>query len=188
MMIAIVGIFGQRSDSDEDEIIGAEIDAAFDAVFDPGNPGRLLAAGLDVEIDVGDLDAVAKSHTAILQPFDQRQDHRFILVVAVELERGKIRQTADMVDEAMQIELHLERGMPFLEGEHGAPVEPEVAPEEIIAEDFVDPLVLHLLPRREEDGDQISSRAIAECQQSLVGHILALVLRDALQRNSDRPC
>jgi hypothetical protein len=38
MMIAIVGIFGQRSDGDEDEIIGAEIDAAFDAVFDPGNP------------------------------------------------------------------------------------------------------------------------------------------------------
>lgn len=85
-MIAIVGILGQRSDGDEDEVVGAEIDAAFDPVFDPGNPGRLFAAGPDVEIDVGDLDAVAKPDAAILQLVDQRQDHRFILIVAVELE------------------------------------------------------------------------------------------------------
>ena len=119
------------------------------------NAGRLLAAGLDVEIDIGDLDAVAERDAVIGQPLHQRQDHRFILVIAVELERGEVGETADMMDEAVQVELHLQRGMPFLEGEHGAPVEPEIAFEEVFAEDLVDTLVLHLLARREEDREQV---------------------------------
>src|SRR5262245_60717206 len=50
----------------------------------------------------------------------------------------------------MQVELQLEGGMPFLEGERGAPKEPEIALEEILAHDFVDALVLHLLMGGEE--------------------------------------
>src|SRR2546427_9586375 len=44
-----------------------------------------------------------------------------------ELQCRKVRQAANVMDEAMQVQLHLQRRMPLLECEHGAPVQPEIA-------------------------------------------------------------
>ena len=115
------------------------------------------------------------------QPFNQRQHHGLVLVVAIELQRREVREMSDMVDKTVNVELHLEGGVPLFEGEHGAPIEPEVAFEKVLAEDLVDPLVLHLFARCQEDRDQVLLRPGAQRQQMLVRHVLALVLGHTLQ-------
>src|SRR5215468_10944308 len=82
----------------------------------------------------------------------------------------------------MQVELQLQGGMPFLEGERGAPKEPEIALEEILAHDFVDALVLHLLTGGEEDPQQVFLPLVVQRQQGLVRHVLPLALGEALER------
>ncbi len=181
-MVAGVGIFGERADGDEDEIVGTEIDAPFPAPLAPMNARRLLAFGFYVEIDVGDLDPVAEFHPAFDEPFVQRQDQGFILVVAGEFDRRKIRHPADMVDEAVQVELHLQRGMPVLEGEHGAPVEPEIAGEKFLRENVVDALVLHALAAGEEELGDFALGAAAQGEKAVGLRVLPPVNGGALQR------
>src|SRR5215470_6918231 len=82
----------------------------------------------------------------------------------------------------MQVELQLQGRMPFLEGERGAPKEPEIALEEILAHDFVDALVLHLLTGGEEHAQQVFLPLVVRRQQGLVRHVLPLALGEALER------
>ena len=72
MVVTVVRVLDQRADCDEDEIVGPEIDATLHTVLDPLNPCRLFAVGSDVEIDIGDLDAVSEGDAMIFQPLNQR--------------------------------------------------------------------------------------------------------------------
>ena len=47
-----------------------------------------------------------------------------------------------MVDVAADVQLHLQSAMPVLEGEHGAPVHPEVRIEHLIVEEVGDLLAV----------------------------------------------
>ena len=89
-------------------------------------------AAANREIDVLHLHVVVELHAEAFQILDHRQNHRLVLVVAGEPQRAEVRQSADMVDVAADVQLHLQRAMPVLEGEHGAPVEPEVGVEHLI--------------------------------------------------------
>jgi hypothetical protein len=89
VVIAVVGILGQRADGHEHQVVGAEIDAAVHAVALPVDARGLLAPGGDVEVDVGHLGAVLELDAMTLQPLHQRQDQRFILVVAVNFSAEK---------------------------------------------------------------------------------------------------
>ena len=55
-----------------------------------------------------------------------RQDHGFILVILGKPQGLEIGQAADMMDEALDVQLHLQGAVPVFKGEHGAPVEPEI--------------------------------------------------------------
>ena len=80
----------------------------------------------------------------------------------------------------MQVQLHLERGMPLFEREHGAPVEPEIAGEKIVAHHFIDAFGLHFLARGEKEPQQILLGLFVQCQKGLVGDVLSLHLSAAL--------
>ncbi|KAG0934084.1 hypothetical protein G6F31_016175 [Rhizopus arrhizus] len=72
--------------------------------------------------------------------------------------------------------------MPLLEREHGAPVQPEVAVQEIAAQHLVDALVLHLLPGGQEQRDDVLLRLLGEGEQAIGMRILAAIDRGPLQR------
>src|SRR5271165_3349732 len=59
------------------------------------------------------------------------------------------------MNEALKVELHLQRAMPFLEGKHRSPVEPEVRVEDILAEYFIDSLIVELFGKRKNEFDNL---------------------------------
>ncbi|KAG1436645.1 hypothetical protein G6F57_020573 [Rhizopus arrhizus] len=67
----------------------------------------------------------------------------------------------------MQVQLHFQRRMPLLAREHGAPVQPAVAVQEIAAPPLVDALGLHLLPGGQEQRDDVLLRLLGEGEQAI---------------------
>ena len=116
---------------------------------DPVDAGRLLAPGV-MSKSMSVTSVPNRKVTPWSRASVQREHERLVLVVPRELEGREVGHAADVMDEAMEVELHLERAVPLLEGEHRPPVQPEVALQEVLAEDLVDPLALHLLARGEE--------------------------------------
>ena len=83
-----------------------------------------------------------KSDALLLEPLDQRQDQKVVLVEACELDGAEIMQATEVLGEALHVELHLQRAMPGPDGEHRQPILPEVALEELFAHEFIEPLVV----------------------------------------------
>jgi hypothetical protein len=59
-----------------------------DAALVPVDTRSLLASGCDVEIDIGDFGAALEHNAMALQPLNQGQHQRFILVVLGEFQNG----------------------------------------------------------------------------------------------------
>lgn len=143
---------------------------------------RLLAVAGDVKINVGDDGAVLELDAVVHQPLLKRQDERFVLVVFGEFQGRQVRHAVDVVDEAVQVQLHLQHRVPLLEGKHGPPVEPEVAVEEIPAEVLVDALAFELLARAQEQTDDVLLGLVVEAELLVRVCILTLVDGRSLQR------
>ena len=125
--------------------------------------GQLLVRQ-EVEEDVGHLHPVLEPDAVLLQIGYQGEDQRFILVVFGEFQGRQVGQPADVVEEALQIQLHLQGGVPLLEGEHGLPVEPEVGPVKGLVQHVVDGLVVEVLVRGEKETHQLQGRLVAELE------------------------
>ena len=54
------------------------------------------------------------------------------------------------MDIALEIQLHLQRAVPVLKGEHGAPVQPEVGVQDLIIEEIGDALIIERFVGGEE--------------------------------------
>ena len=65
----------------------------------------------------------------------------FVLVEASELDGAEIHHPTEVLDEALHVELHLQGAVPGRDGEHRQPIHPEVALEELLAHEFIEPLV-----------------------------------------------
>lgn len=72
--------------------------------------------------------------------------------------------------------------MPLLEGEHRAPIEPEVRVEEVLAKPLVDAHVLHLRAGGEEELDQLLLGLLAQGELAVGVPVLTSILGGALQR------
>ena len=112
-------------------------------------PGHLSAIG-DLKAHIHDLCVEVELCAMIFQVLYHRKDHGFVLVVLGESERTKIRQPVDMMDEPLHIALHLQRAVAVVEGEHRAPVGPEVAVQHLRAQYIRDAPVGQRLIGREE--------------------------------------
>ena len=142
---------------------------------------RALAA-TDGELDILDLRVEVELHAGGLEVLDERQDHRLVLVVAGEAQSGEVRQPRHMVDEALEVELHLERGVPVLEGEHGAPVHPEVGGEHLIVEVIGDGAVVELLVGREDELHDLHRGLVREAELAVAAGVVPAVLCGAAER------
>ena len=63
----------------------------------------------DGEFDVLDLGVVSEFHAMRFQIFDHGQNHRLVLVVAGESQCGEVRQAADVMNVALDVQLHFQR-------------------------------------------------------------------------------
>ena len=97
------------------------------SALQPLDPASDLALRGDVEHDVGDPRVVHDRDALLLEPLDEREDQGVELVEAGELDGAEIRKPAEVLDEAVHVELHLQGAVPGPDGEHRQPVHPEVA-------------------------------------------------------------
>ena len=134
-----------------------------------------------VNLDIGDRRIVFNLDTVIRQILEHRLDHRLILVVARETECTQIRQTIDMMNVTLQIQLHLKGAVPLLKGKHRLPVDPEVGLVEVLVEHIVDRLVRQFFIGAHEQLQQLHRRLLVHTVFLVGMRILALLFRDAAQ-------
>ena len=87
-----------------------------------------------------------------------------------------------MVDVAADIELHLERRVPVLKGEHGAPVHPEIRVEHLVVKEIGDWTVRQFLVGRKEQVHDLGRRLVRQAELAIGAAVLATVLSRAAQR------
>ena len=134
-----------------------------------------------VELHVGDLHAVMEPDVVALQILHHGQDHGLILVVLGEAQGGEVGQAADVVDIALDIQLHLQRAVPVLKGEHGAPVQPEVGVQHLVIEEVGDLLVLQVLVGGEEQLHDLHGALVGDVELAVGMGVLAAVNGGAAQ-------
>ncbi|CCX72274.1 unknown [Firmicutes bacterium CAG:555] len=109
------------------------------------------------------------------------QDHGLILVVACKAQCAQVGQTVDVVDVALQVQLHLKSGVPLFKGEHRLPICPEVRCVELVVEHIVDLLILKGLVGRHEQLQKLGGGAGGEAVLSVGVRILTLLFGDTAQ-------
>ena len=182
VVAAPVGVFHEGAVGDEDQVALREVKPAGLAVPDPFDPPCHFALGGDVEPHVGHPGVVLNGDAMLLEPGDQREDEGLVLVVPGELQDAEIGQSADRMDEALEVPLHFEGAMPLLEREHRPPVQPEIAVQEVLAQHIGDLLVVQVLVAAERQLGQVSLRSGRQGQPAVRGIRLAAILRSASQR------
>ena len=175
------GIFHAAAVGDEYEVIFGQVDAAPFPVFDDVDALGDLAVALAVKLHVRHLHAEVELHAEALKVLDHRQDHGLILVVLREAQRREVGQSADVVDIALDIELHLQRAVPVLKGEHRAPVEPEVGVEHLVVEEVGDTLVLQVLVGGEEELHDLHRALVGEVELAVGVRVLPALLGRAAE-------
>ena len=98
---------------------------------------------------------------------------RLVLVVTGEAQGLEVRQTADVVDVALDVQLHFQRAVPVLKGEHGAPVQPEVAVQNFVVKEISDALVLQLLVGGEEQLHDLHGALVGDVKLAVGVGVLA---------------
>ena len=183
VLAAAGGIFDAAAVGDEDEVVLGEVDGVFLAVAEDVDAlGELVGRVGAVELHVHDLHAVVELDTEALEILDHREDHGLILVVLREAQRLEVGQTADVVDIALDIELHLERAVPVFKGKHRAPVEPEVRVQNLVVKEVGDLLVLQLLVRREEQLHDLHRALVGDVELAVGVRVLPAVHSRTAQR------
>ena len=160
---------------DEQQIVLGQVDVRSLARVLHGDRACQLAALLDVELHIRDLGVVVELHAEAFQIAHHGQDDGLVLVIAGKAQGGKVRQTADVVDIALEVQLHLQCAVPVLEGEHGAPVHPEVGVEHLVIKEIGDLFILQLLVRGEEQLHDLHGTLIGQAELTIGVGILAAV-------------
>ena len=163
VLAAAGGVFDAAAVGDEDQIVFSQVDGVLLALADDVDALCKLAGRGAVEFHVHDLDAIVELDAEALEILDHRQNHGLILIILCEAQGLEIGQTADVVDETLDIELHFQRAVPVFECEHCAPVEPEVRVEDLIVEEVRNALVLQVFIRREKQ--------LHDLHRALVGNV-----------------
>ena len=156
---------------------------ALDGVLPGTGYGALgSSAAADGKADVLHLRVEVELHARLLKVGHHGQNHGLVLVVAREAQRGEVGQAGDVMDVALDVQLHLKGGMPVLKGEHGTPVQPEVGVQHLVVEEVGDGLVVEVLVRREEEPHDLHRRLVRQTELAVGVGVLAALLGGSAQR------
>ena len=166
----------------EDEVILGENDAFLDVRLPCTQWLLLLSSIVDFKDNVGYFGIELEVYAGILEVFLHRKNQGFILVVLREFQCGEVRQSADVMNEPLEVQLHLQCTVPVFECEHGSPVQPEGGIEDFIIENILDRLVVQILVSCHEEFHDLHAAFLAQVELTVGMGILAAVLRCTAQR------
>ena len=139
-----------------------------------------MAVG-ELEVQVEHVAAVLEADALGRECVAQGLDEGVVLVVLAELHDRHVLEAPEAVDEAVHVALHLQQRLPVVEGEHGAPEEPEVGGEERRREVLVDRDALDVGLTGEEQLDQLAAHLAVEAEAGVVLHLSVLVDEPAVR-------
>ena len=120
-------------------------------------------------------------YAGLFQIFHHGQNHGLILIVFGKAQGLEVRQAADVVDITLEIQLHFQGAVPVFEGEHGAPVEPEIAGEDLVVKNIGDALVLQILVGSEEQLHDLLGALVGNGELAVGVGVLTAFLRGAAE-------
>ena len=103
-------------------VILSKKDSLLNTLYLALNSSCHFFAIVDIKDYIGNLCVELEVNACILQIFLHWKDQGFILVVFGEFQGAEIRKSANMVDETLDIKLHLQCAVPVFECEHGSPI------------------------------------------------------------------
>ena len=177
VLVPVDGPLRAASIGHEYQVVFRKEDPALHSVGLALDGGGSLLALLDLKEHIGDLRIVAEVHPGLLQVFHHGKDQGLILVVAGKFQGTEVRQSRNVMDEALEIELHFQRTVPVFKGEHGAPVEPEVGVEHLLIENILNGLVIKVLVPGHEELHDLHAALLAEAEFAVGMGVLAPFLR-----------
>ena len=130
---------------DEDKIIFCEQNAFFHAVYLTFNCGSDLFAIAEFKDNVGNFRIELEVNACGLKVALHRKDQGLILVVFGEFQGAEIRKSGNMMNETLEVQLHLQCAVPVLECKHRSPVQPERGVEDFVIKYILDRLVVKIL-------------------------------------------
>lgn len=167
---------------DKYKVVLRECDRRLLAVhFALDRPCDLSAVVCLFEQDIRDLCLVLEGDACRLEVLNHRQDQRLVLVVLREFQRAEIGKTANMMDESLEIEFHLERAVPVLKREHRSPVQPEGGAEHFIVKHILDGLVVQILVPCHEKLHDLHTTLLTQVELAVCVRVHALFHRGAAE-------
>ena len=169
------GVLHAATVGNEHQIVFRQVNKLMFALRQQLNTLCLLFTGLDVELHIDHLGVIVELDTEAFQILDHGQNHRFVLVITGEPQSLEVRQTAHMVDIALEIQLHFQSAVPVLKGKHGAPVEPEIGVQHLIIEEIRDALIVQIFIGGEEQLHDLHCSLVGQTELAVGVGILTLV-------------
>ena len=180
-LVTVGGCVALAAVGADDKVVFGQVNDLLDAALSELYLLCDLLLGSAVADDIGDGAVVQDLSAVVGDVLAHGKNHGLILIVTGEAQGAQVGKTVDVVDVALQIELHLKCGVPFLKGEHRLPVGPEVRLVEVVVKDIVDFLVLKGLVCRHEELQELSGSGGVQTVLSVGVRVLSLLLGDSAE-------
>ena len=152
---ALCGVLGHGAVGEENKILFRDGNDLLGAALTDMQRRDGLVDALDPDVHIRDRRAGDEVHAVIGQIDLQRTDQAVVLVVLGAQDAPQALDEVKLVHEAHSIAAHLDQAVIGLEGQHGAPVVPELALEERRAEPLLDGHIFQLIFLRQHHLDHL---------------------------------
>ena len=175
VLVAVDRTLCTASVSDENIIILCKKDTLLHTFYLALDSSGDLFAILEIKDHVCDLSIKLEVNTCILQIFFHGKDQGFVLVVLGELQGTEIRKACNVMDETLEVKLHLQSTVPVFKCEHGSPVQPEGGIKHFIVKYIFDGFIVKILILCHEQLHDLHAALLAQVEFSVGVGILSTV-------------
>ena len=125
------------------------------------NGRSYLLSVFSLKYDVRYFGMKLKINTCCFQIFLHRKNQRFILIVSCEFQSAEIRQSCNMMNESLEIQLHLQCTVPVFKSKHRSPVKPECRVKDFFIKNILDRLIIQIFIRSQEQLHDLHAALLA---------------------------
>ena len=182
VLITVDRTFCTASVGDKYEVVFGKNDAFFHAIYLAFDCRCDLLVVFEFKDHVGNFCVELEVNACFFQIFLHRKDQRFVLVVFGEFQGTEIRKSCNVMDETLEVELHLQGTVPVFECEHGSPVQPEGGVKYFVVENIFDGLIVEVFVLCHEEFHDLHAALLAEIEFAVCMSVFAAVYSCTAER------
>ena len=144
ILITVNSTFCTASVCNEYKIVFCQNNTLLNAMLFALNCRCNLLSILKFKNNICYFNAKSKLNASSLKILLHWKNQRFILIILCKFQCAEIRQTRNMMNETLEVKLHLKCTVPVFKCEHGTPVQPECRIEYFIIKYIFDCLIIQI--------------------------------------------